>query len=272
MSIPNVTLNDGHRIPQLGFGVWQVSRRDIVRTVSAALEVGYRHIDTASAYGNEAGVGQAIRESDIPREDLFITTKLDNSDQGRARQALEDSLRRLGLDYLDLYLIHWPVPGLDKRVEAWEAMEQAQAEGLIRSIGVSNFTPRYLTEIIEHGSVVPAVNQIEYHPTFQQRDVETANAEHGIVTEAYSPLGMGSAPRNRVVADIAERTGRTSAQVVLRWHVQAGPVVIPKSVTPPRIAENFAVSDFQLSSADLAAIDALDTGKPLGWDPETVRG
>lgn len=269
MSIPTVTLNDGHRIPQLGFGVWQVSSSDVVPAVSQALETGYRHIDTAAAYGNEAGVGKAIADSGLAREDLFVTTKLFNDRHGEARVALEESLERLGLDYLDLYLIHWPVPGVDKRVEAWAELEQARAEGLIRSIGVSNFLPRFLTEILEGGSVVPAVNQIEYHPTYQQRELEALNTSHGIATEAYSPLGLGE-DLDRV-AGIAGRVGRTPAQVILRWHLQAGRVVIPKSVTPSRIAENFAVTDFELSAEDVAAIDALESGNRLAFHPEEVR-
>lgn len=270
MTIPTLTLNDGRSIPQLGFGVWQVPGGRTAAVVSTALETGYRHIDTATDYGNERGVGEALRDSGIPRDELFVTTKLNNPDQGRARAALEDSLDLLGLDYVDLYLIHWPVPRAGLFVRAWHALEQAQADGLARSIGVSNFTPRFLDQILTDGTVVPAVNQVEYHPTFQQRDVAEKDAAHGIVTEAYSPLGMGTGPRNEVVGRIAERLGRTSAQVILRWHLQQGRVAIPKSVTPSRIAENFAVAGFELSAADLAAIDALDTGQYLGWDPEHV--
>lgn len=272
MAIPTLTLNDGHTIPQLGFGVWQVSNDDVVPAVRAALEAGYRHIDTAAGYGNEAGVGRAIRESGIPREELFVTTKLDNPDQPRARAALEDSLELLGLDYVDLYLIHWPVPGLDKRIEAWHAMEEARSEGLIRSIGVSNFWERFLTELLREGSVVPAVNQIEYHPTFQHRSLQALDAANGIATEAWSPLGMGSALEDDVVAGIARRLGRTPAQVIIHWHLQEGRIVIPKSVTPSRIVENIAVTDFELTDDDVAAIGALDTGTMLGWDPEDVRG
>lgn len=271
MTIPHVTLNDGHRIPQLGFGVWQVSREQIVPTVVGALEAGYRHIDTAAIYDNEEGVGEAIRASGLAREDLFVTTKLWNSRHGDARVALEESLQRLGLDYLDLFLIHWPVPGLDRRVQAWEAMEQAQADGLIRSIGLANFLPEYLEESLAQGRVVPSVNQIEYHPSFQQRDAEEANSRNGIVTEAYSPLGLGSDLSSLTVGRIAERIGKTPAQVVLRWHLQSGRIVIPKSVTPSRIVENLAVTGFELTDEDIADINGLDEGNLLVADPHRMR-
>ncbi len=271
MSIPLITLNDGHQIPQLGLGVWQVRSNSIVPTVLTALEAGYRHIDTAAAYYNEEGVGRALKQSGIARDELFITTKLDNSDQGRARAALEDSLTKLGLDYIDLYLIHWPVPSSRDRLKAWKAMEQAQVEGLIRSIGVSNFTPRYLTEIINLGGTVPAVNQIEYHPTFQQTQLEDTNRYWGIATEAYSPLGMGSAPQNEQIKQIAKRVNKTPAQVILRWHLQAGRIIIPKSVRPSRIVENSAIADFTLTDSDIAAINGLHTGNYLGWNPEAVN-
>jgi len=270
-SNPTVTLDDGRQMPQLGFGVWQISEEQIVPTVLKALEVGYRHIDTAMIYGNEAGVGRAVRESGLPREDIFVTTKLWNTDHERAREALEGSLERLGLDYVDLYLIHWPKLGLDKRVETWAAMEQARAEGLVRSIGLSNFTPRFLSEIRENGTVAPAVNQVEYHPTFQQRAVEAANTAAGVVTQAWSPLGQAKDLDNPVLGRIAKELGRTPAQVVLRWHLQTGRVAIPKSVTPARIAENFAVTDFALTPEQMAAIDALDCGNRLGQDPDLVH-
>jgi len=268
---PTVTLNDGCQMPQIGFGVWQLSEEQVESAVLKALEVGYRHIDTAMIYGNEAGVGRAVRESGLPREEIFITTKLWNTDHERASQALEESLARLGLDYVDLYLIHWPKLGLDKRVEAWAAMERARAKGLIRSIGLSNFTPRFLDEILENGTVVPAVNQVEYHPTFQQRAVEAANAVAGVVTQAWSPLGQAKDLDNAVLQKIAKELGRTPAQVVLRWHLQAGRVVIPKSATPARIAENFAVTDFALTPEQVAAIDALDCGNRLGQDPDLIH-
>jgi len=269
-SNPIVTLNDGRQMPQLGFGVWQLSDEAVVPAVLRALEVGYRHIDTAMIYGNEAGVGRAVRESGLPREEIFVTTKLWNTDHERAREALEESLERLGFDYVDLYLIHWPVAGLDKRVEAWAVMEQARAEGLVRSIGLSNFTPRFLSEILDKGTVAPVANQVEYHPTFQQPVVEAANVAAGVVTQAWSPLGQAKQLDNAVLGRIARETRRTAAQVVLRWHLQAGRVAIPKSATPARIAENFTVTDFVLTPDQVAAIDALGSGNRLGQDPDLV--
>lgn len=270
MIIPNIMLNDGNTIPQLGLGVWQVTGNKTVPAVLAALEAGYRHIDTAAAYYNEQGVGQAIRESGIRRDELFVTTKLDTSDMGRPREALERSLVALGLDYVDLYLIHWPVPRHRKRFDAWDAMERARSEGLIRSVGVSNFTPKYLTEFLDRGGVVPAVNQIEYHPTYQQRDLQTFGEQYGIMAEAYSPLGMGAGPKAAAIGRIAERLGRTPAQIILRWHLQQGRIVIPKSANPERLTQNLAVIDFELDIRDLETIDALHTGQFLGWDPERV--
>lgn len=270
MSIPTLTLNDRNRIPQLGFGVWQITGGNTVPTVAAALEAGYRHLDTAAAYGNERGVGQAIRESGIPRGELFVTTKLDTSDMGRTRAALEDSLDALGLDYVDLYLIHWPVPRHRRRFDAWEAMEQARTEGLVRSIGVSNFTEKYLREFIDLGGTVPAVNQIEYHPSYQQRELQAFATRYGIATEAYSPLGMGSGPRDAGIGRIAEKYGVTPAQVILRWHLRQGRIAIPKAATPSRIVENLAVTGFELHAEDLTSIDALNNGRYLGWDPEHV--
>lgn len=271
MTIPTIQLNDGHSIPQLGFGVWQISPQEVVPAVLTAFETGYRHVDTAAIYNNESGVGQAIRESGIPREQLFITTKLWNARHGDARAALEESLERLGLDYLDLFLIHWPVPGLNLRVQAWEALEQAQADGLTRSIGLANFLPQYLADILAHDGVIPAVNQIEYHPSYQQRGAEMTNIRNGIITEAYSPLGLGVDLQHPVVDEIARRLEKAPAQVVLRWHLQAGRIAIPKSVTPSRIAENFAVTDFELSSDDHATIDSLDAGNLMVADPHHMR-
>ena len=267
--VPTLTLNDGHRIPQLGFGVWQVSTSDIVSSVAKALDVGYRHIDTAAIYGNEEGVGAAIADSGIPRDELFITTKLWNDSHGvdAAVKAATTSLAKLGLDYVDLYLIHWPTPARDNYVAAWHGLEKVQAEGLSRSIGVSNFTEEHLRRVIGEGTVVPAVNQIEVHPTLTQEDFIAVNDELGIVTEAYSPLGLAADLDNESVRTIAESVGRSAAQVILRWHLQLGRVVFPKSVTPQRIQENFEVFDFELSQDQVHAISAVNSDNRLGSHP-----
>jgi len=260
---PTLTLNDGHQIPQIAFGTWQTSEANMLN----ALEVGYRHIDTAMCYQNEDAVGRAVRKSGLPREEVFVTTKLWNTDHGRAREGLEESLERLGFDYVDLYLIHWPQPAEDKRIEAWAAMEQARADGLVRSIGLANFMPRFLNEILGNGSLVPAVNQVEYHPTFQQPALQAANEAAGVVTAAYAPLGQAQHADSGVIGQIARETGRTGAQVMLRWHLQAGRVVVPKSATPARIAENFAVTDFSLTPEQIAAINTLDCRNRLYRPP-----
>jgi len=274
MSIPTITLNNGVTIPQLGFGVFQVPDDETTAAVATALAAGYRSIDTAAIYGNEAGVGRALAESGIPRDDLFITTKLWNSDQGYASTiaAYEASLAALGLDHVDLYLIHWPAPAHDCYAESWRAMERILADGRVRAIGVSNFAPEHLERLAETAAIMPAVNQIELHPRLTQTRTSAANTARGIATEAWSPLAQGGLLADPVIADVAARAGRTPAQVILRWHLQQGRIVIPKSVTPSRIAENLAVFDFELSAADLLLIDALNTDSRIGPDPVEFNG
>ncbi|POH71032.1 oxidoreductase [Cryobacterium zongtaii] len=274
MSIPAITLNNGVEIPQLGFGVFQVPDDETAAAVTAALDAGYRSIDTAAIYGNEAGVGRALAASGIPRDELFITTKLWNSDQGFASTiaAYEASLAALGLDYVDLYLIHWPAPANDNYIESWRAMEQLLTDGRVRAIGVSNFAPEHLERLTHTSRIVPAVNQVELHPRLTQTAVRVANAAQGIATEAWSPLAQGGLLADPVVADVAARAGRSPAQVILRWHLQQGRIVIPKSVTPSRIVENLAVFDFDLSPADLLLIDGLNTDTRIGPDPVEFNG
>ncbi|HEY9289830.1 MAG TPA: aldo/keto reductase [Microlunatus sp.] len=269
--VPTITLNDGRAIPQFGIGVWQVSTDDIVPTVSKALEVGYRHIDTAQGYQNEEGVGQAIAAAGIAREELWVTTKLANGKHERsdAVEELKTSLSKLGLEYVDLYLIHWPTPNSGDYVETWRGMQDCLEQGLAKSIGVSNFQPDHLDKIIEATGTAPAVNQIEVHPTFANQAAVDGSLKHGIRVESWSPLGLGSDLKNEKVGEIAARVGKTPAQVILRWHLQKGYIVFPKSVTPTRIEENFQVFDFELTADDLAAIDALDAGNRTGPDPDT---
>ncbi|MDQ3628867.1 MAG: aldo/keto reductase [Actinomycetota bacterium] len=270
---PTVTLNNGVEIPQLGFGVFQVSNEDIIPTVQKALEVGYRHIDTAAAYGNEEGVGKAIANAGIPRDEVFVTTKLWNSEQGSdsALAAFDQSLARLGLDHVDLYLIHWPTPENKTYVDTWKAMEGIYADGRARAIGVSNFQANHLHHLIRDTTVVPAINQIELHPTFTQSELVGVHAELGIHTEAWSPLGQAADLESGTVTEIASRLGKSTAQVVIRWHLQLGYIVFPKSVTPSRIESNFDVFDFELSDADVTAISALDSGNRIGPDPDTFN-
>jgi diketogulonate reductase-like aldo/keto reductase len=270
-SIPAVMLHDGVEIPQLGFGVFQVPPDDTQQVVEEALEVGYRHIDTAWAYRNERGVGAAIAASGIPRDELFVTTKLWNSQQGyeSALGACEKSLARLALDRVDLYLIHWPVPTEGRALDTWRAFERIHEEGRSRTIGVSNFRVEDLEELEREAAMQPTVNQIELHPHFQQAELRAWHVGHGIATEAWSPLAQGDLLINETIAAVAARHGRTPAQVILRWHLQLGNVVIPKSVTPSRMRENFELFDFGLSDDDLTEIAALDVGQRIGPDPST---
>ncbi|GHC87402.1 oxidoreductase [Nocardiopsis terrae] len=274
MTVPGITLNNGVRIPQLGFGVWQVPDDAVVEAVSHALAAGYRSIDTAAAYGNEKGVGEALRRSELQREEVFVTTKLANPDQGydSALRAFDASMERLGLDVLDLYLIHWPLPRRDLYVPTWKAMERLYAEGRVRAIGVSNFQPSHLERVMEEGGIAPMVNQIELHPLLTQEELRAFDAEHNIATEAWSPLGRGEFLDHPLITELAEAHGRTPAQILLRWHVQLGNVVIPKSVTPERIRSNFEVFDFELPDEEVARISALNEDRRFGPDPDGFDG
>jgi 2,5-diketo-D-gluconate reductase A len=270
-SIPAVALHDGVEIPQLGFGVFQVPPEDTQETVEEALAAGYRHIDTAGAYRNEAGVGAAIAAAELTRADVFVTTKLWNSEQGydSTLRAFEQSLARLGMDRVDLYLIHWPVPSEDRYLDTWRAFERLNEEGMVRSIGVSNFRVEDLERLKEEADHLPTVNQIELHPRLQQAELRAWHADHGVVTEAWSPLAQGELLDDETVATIAAHHQRTPAQTILRWHLQLGNVVIPKSVTPERIRENIELFDFELSEDEMAALARLDAGARIGPDPTT---
>ncbi|MEV4062311.1 aldo/keto reductase [Nonomuraea dietziae] len=261
---------DGVQIPQLGFGVWQVPDDEAERAVSTAIAAGYTSIDTAKLYFNEEGVGRAIAKSGVPREKLFITTKLWNDEHDNAEAAFETSLGKLGLDYLDLYLIHWPVPSQDKYVQAWKTLERLYRDGRIRAIGVSNFTIETLERLMNEAEIVPSINQIELHPHFQQKELRAFHEANGILTEAWSPLGQGKGLLDDPgLGKLAMKHAKSPAQVVLRWHIQLGNVVIPKSVTPERIRENIDVFDFTLDAEDMAAIGAMNTGRRIGPDPAT---
>lgn len=266
-AVPRLTLNNGVSIPQLGFGVFQIPPEETRVAVAEALAAGYRHIDTAAAYRNESGVGAALSESGLAREDVFVTTKLRNGDQGSPRAAFEASRKALGMDWIDLYLIHWPVPSQGLFTQAWKELESLYAQGLIRAIGVSNFLPDHLDELLAHSTVVPAVNQIELHPSFQQRQLADKSRSHGMAVEAYSPLGQGGDLENEVIAGVAADRGATPAQVVLAWHLGMGNIVIPKTVTPERMRENLAAAQIKLSAEDLNRISALEAGGRIGADP-----
>ncbi|BBX66176.1 putative oxidoreductase [Mycobacterium saskatchewanense] len=268
-----VTLNDGISIPAVGLGVFQVPPTDTEQVVGAALRAGYRHIDTAAAYRNERETGRALADSGVPREQLYVVTKLWNADQGydSTLAAFDASMERLGLDYLDLYLIHWPTPALNKFVDTFKAFAHLRDQGRIRSIGVSNFEPEHLTVLIDATGIVPAVNQVELHPRYPQKELRDVHARRGIATEAWAPLGQGALLTHPTVTAVAEGRGRTSAQVLIRWHIQLGNIVIPKSVNPSRIASNFDVFDFELSPEEMASISSLDDGKRLGPDPRTFN-
>jgi 2,5-diketo-D-gluconate reductase A len=269
--VPRISLRPDVEIPQLGFGVFQVPPKETEEVVARALQAGYRHLDTAAAYRNEGAVGQAIHASGIPREEIFVTTKCFNDDHGKdkAKRAFKASLERLELEHIDLYLIHWPVPSHDLYVETWQAFIELQAEGLVRAIGVSNFQPAHLERIVEETGVTPAINQVELHPYFQQTGLRHEHDELGIVTEAWSPLGQGLELEDQAIVEIAQAHGKTSAQAIIRWHLQLGNVVIPKSVTPERIEENFDVFDFELSADEMERIRELDEGRRIGPDPDT---
>ena len=273
MASPLITLNDGNSIPQVGLGVFQTPPDDTERAVSTAFEAGYRHVDTAAAYRNERGVGQALANSGLAREDVYITTKLWNADQGydNTLKAFDRSMDRLGISYLDLYLIHWPLPSRNTFVDTFKAFSKLRDEGRVRSIGVSNFEPEHLRILVDATGIVPAVNQVELHPLFAQEALREAHAQMGIATEAWAPLGQGALLDNPVVTEVAARHGKTPAQVLIRWHIQIGNIVIPKSVTPERIVSNFDVFDFELSEQDMASISSLGDGTRLGPDPRNFE-
>ncbi len=275
-AVPTIELNDGHRIPQLGFGVFQIDPADTARAVSEALEVGYRHIDTAEMYGNERGVGEAVRASELDRAEVFVTSKLDNGEHRPedARRAFDATLTELGFDYVDLFLIHWPLATLydGDIVSTWRALEEMKEDGRARSIGVSNFQVEHLRRLAAESDTVPAVNQVELHPYLLNEEVRAYGETNGIATEAWSPIARGDVLDDPVVIAIADRLGRSPAQVVLRWHIQRGTIVFPKSTTPARIRENFELWDFQLESEDMESVGGLDRGEDgrTGPHPDTM--
>ncbi|MFF0709375.1 MULTISPECIES: aldo/keto reductase [Gordonia] len=273
MTVPLITLNNGVEIPQLGFGVFQIEPEKTVDAVRTALDVGYRHIDTAEMYGNEKQVGEGVNGSDIPREQVFITSKLNNGFHAYddALKATDQTLADLGVDAVDLFLIHWPLPEVGDFVETWKALEKIYADGKARAIGVSNFQKHHLERLFAETEIVPAVNQIEVHPYLTQDDLRAFNADHGIATEAWSPIAQGDVLDDPVLKKIAEEKGKSTAQVTLRWHIQRGDIIFPKSVTRSRVEENFDIFDFELSGDDVAAIDGLNKNKRRGPDPDTFN-
>lgn len=273
MTVPLITLNNGVQIPQLGFGVFQIPSEETAAATATALDVGYRHIDTAEMYGNEKGVGEAVRNSGLPRDQVFITSKLNNGFHAYddAIAAADQSLRDLGVDAVDLFLIHWPLPEVGDYVETWKAMEKIYADGKARAIGVSNFNRDHLERLFAETEIVPAVNQIEVHPYLSQDELRAFNADHGIATEAWSPIAQGDVLDDPVLQKIAGEKDKSVAQVVLRWHIQRGDIVFPKSVTRSRVEENFDLFDFELSPEDMAAIDGLNKDRRRGPDPATFN-
>jgi 2,5-diketo-D-gluconate reductase A len=273
VTLPTITLNNGVTIPQIGFGVFQVPDSATTEAVRHALDAGYRSIDTAALYRNERSVGRAVAESGIPRDELFITTKVWNTDQGydKTLRAFDASLGKLGVDYVDLYLIHWPTPARDRYLETWTALEKLLADGRTRAIGVSNFQPDHLRRLVDKSNTVPAVNQIELHPELQQAELRALHDELGVVTESWSPLARGALLDSPVLAELAAKHGRTVAQVILRWHIQLGLVAIPRSVTPSRIRENIDIFDFSLDDEDLARIAGMERGARIGPDPDAFN-
>jgi 2,5-diketo-D-gluconate reductase A len=272
-TVPTITLNNGVEIPQLGFGVFQIEPENTKAATLAALEVGYRHIDTAEMYGNEKEVGQAVRESGIDRGEIFVTSKLNNGfhDPEDAARAFEQSLEVLDIGHIDLFLMHWPLPGVGDYVETWKAMEKMYEGGKVRAIGVSNFKQHHLNRLFAETTVVPAANQIEIHPYLTQDDLRDFDAQHGIATEAWSPIAQGKVLQDPVLVRIANRVERTTAQVTLRWHIQRGEIVFPKSVTRERVQENFELFDFELNDADMSDITALNKDERTGPDPDTFN-
>lgn len=273
MTVPTLSLNNGVQIPQFGYGTWQVPPETAQERVAEALEIGYRHIDTAQMYGNEAGVGAAIAAAGLPRAEVFVTTKLNNNrhDPEVVADALDESLEKLQLDKVDLFLIHWPLPMIDiDFVDTWKAMEEVYAAGKARAIGVSNFQPHHLRRVVQEGTVVPAVNQIEIHPYFNQAELRAVDAELGVATEAWSPLAQGKVFEDPALQAIVRSAGRTVSQVVLRWHLQRGDIVFPKASSVERLEENFDLFDFELSAADMGAIEALDVDGRIGAHPDEM--